>query len=114
MFHAIQIGRFGKKWAKREFQMRDREKSSRSAGALNFSFLAIGYPTHSAMTFLLNRVNQNVDTLCVMLLLFRIIDFKETKDSEGERGERDEGIESQAWTQAVVEGIGYAKLFVEM
>lgn len=41
------------------------------------------------MTFILNRVNQNVDTLCVMLLLFCIINFKETKGIEGKRGERD-------------------------
>lgn len=77
------------------------------------SFLAIGYLTHSAMTFILNRVNQNVDTLCVMLLLFRIINLKETKGSGGKRGESEiKGIESQAWTQAA--GEGYAKLFVEM
>lgn len=65
--------------------------------------MAIGYLTHSAMTFILKHVNQNVDTFCVMLLLFHIINFKKS----GREAIGEESSENQAWTQAVGERIGY-------
>lgn len=79
MLHAIQMWQFeSKNSQKRETEMRDREAAPTNVRVPNISFFRLSAIslTHSAMTFILNHVNQNVDTIVCHVAIISHNKFK--------------------------------------